>query len=736
MDSLDSSDEKEGAARVVPEATTTRSDEQCPTDGLRSQQRDAPSSHDWQHPSPSSFRASKENGGYLVPAMNASSSLPMPASAENPSSSSTATTNAIRSYSTFESSTCGSWDSSSSSSLPASAAAAASPSPSSTTISPSSSKNESNGGVGVQARHLTSTDQQSARISTTARRPKEYPPMERIRKQWQGFDMFDESETQGERPCPHAAVVSKRRPISSYSSFARVLLGAIAAATIAAALLLDHRPLPPDPPPPLEDAESLDRKKHRLEWNWDRNVYRPPPNDPESAILQHPNRSPTEGSAVTPSLSLASAERPMLDRRDSQSEGDRRKQHHHRRNRNLLIVQIGISGSRDTELRAEEAQASSISSSSFALWLDISSRPNRAYAKQWGMDYVMIHSPPDLTAPVAPTLSTSDKQGRQQWNWPWHQRREGSQRRRHDERSWWDRWGSAAQPTSTDRSSVHRNRFGLDLISVVQTVLDRQEGSSREKEGSGGTQDDAKQQQRNEVPAVTYDALILIPNNAVVLDLDYDLLRLIPEDMLASLSRKSQSNDKAREDADNIDKVDLMNVDDGDAHADDRPMDLTATVVLFNLQHPHARSVAREWSDLALASRRCDVASELLGSTAHEPAHDGAKGPARKGCVQSGDARLLLQAIESVVGSDGASSLVLNLAESDDDFVGRSDENPHAIKSITLNPAVSVSSAIKSNRTGIPMSGVPPSATMNAVFALQTAADSVCYRYYPKCEVL
>jgi hypothetical protein len=218
-------------------------------------------------------------------------------------------------------------------------------------------------------------------------------------------------------------------------------------------------------------------------------------------------------------------------------------------------------------------------------------------------------------------------------------------------------------------------------------MLDRQEGSNRQEEGTDGrTHDDAQQQQQMEEPDVTYDALILIPNNAVILDLDYDLLRLIPDDVLASLSRKSQDSNKAREEVGNVDELDLMNVEGegGDADADDdQPMDLTETVVVFNLQHPYAKSVVREWSDLALTRRRCDFSSELA-STPHEHAHDGANGQAPDCCGQVGDARLLLQAIQNVRSSAITSSLVLNLTESGDGFVGRSDDNPHAIKAITL----------------------------------------------------
>jgi hypothetical protein len=560
----------------------------------------------------------------------------------------------------------------------------------------------------------TLTDPPSAAGAPAATcRPNQRSLMERIRKKGLGWVSSNELEGEDDRPRAHPAAVSTKPAGPGTASWVRVLVGLLAAATIATTmLLLDRRSAPSDPPPFEELDHPLDRTHRELEWNWDRNVYRPPPSDPDSRRQpHHPNRSPAVESAVESLLDEAGGVM------ESPEEGDRQRQRHRRR-RNLLIVQIGDGGgdgggARDVDVSpaGDASPASSLSSSSTsALWLDISSRPNRAYAKQWGMDYVMIRTPP---APHAVESSSAAIHEGRRWSWPWHRRR---------------REGALIADALSRASARHRDQFGLDVISVVQSMLDRQEGSKREEEESGGgTLDDVQQQQQiEEEPDVTYDAIILIPNNAVIIDLDYDLLRLIPEDVLASLPRKSPSDDKAYKVVGDVDgaSVDV-----------DRPMDLTETVVLFNLRHPYARSVAREWSDLALSSRRCASASEL-GPAARERAHGGSNGQARNGCVQSGDVRLLLQAIHNVGANDSPSSLVLNLAESGDGFVGQSDDNPHAIKAITLRPSLSAPFELKSNKTGFPVPGDPPSVTMDAVFALQTAADSVCYRYYPKCEVL
>jgi hypothetical protein len=700
---LDSSDEKEGGTRVVPLVLFTADGPQPPE--LRS--RDGPPHNTRLSSSSSSScqsrpiikgdsKADDQNGENLTPSVNASSSPPKPAAAK---SSSSAASVGRRSYSTFDSTTF-----SRASSQAATAATAAS-----SAIMPlPPSRNGSNiMGIAMQSTTTTTTTHHQ---STGA--PPVIPPnqhrhrTERIRK-----PSFRESEDRKERPSAHAAAVAKQTP--GASSFVRVLLGVIAAAAaaMAATMVLGHLPLQSPPRRGQLIAASRldaldvpwDRTHRELEWNWDRNVYRPPPNDPDSR--HQPHHSPPIETEVASPLEQAQGE-----------EGDRPGQRHRRR-RNLLIVQIGGGddgggGAGGGELRAGDASpASSLSSSSTsALWLDISSRPNRAYAKQWGMDYVMIRTPP---APHAVESSSAAIHEGMRWSWPWHRRR---------------RDGALIADAFSRASARHRDQFGLDVISVVQSMLDRQEGSNREEEEpGGGTLDDVHQQQHvEEEPDVTYDAIILIPNNAVIVDLDYDLLRLIPEDVLASLPRKSPSDDKAYKVVGDVDgaSVDV-----------DRPMDLTETVVLFNLRHPYARSVAREWSDLALSSRRCASASEL-GPADREPAHGGSNGQARDGCVQSGDARLFLQAIHNVGANDSPASLVLNLAESGDGFVGRRDDNPHAIKAITLNPSLSVSFALKSNKTGLPVPGVPPSVTMDAAFALQTAADSVCYRYYPKCEVL
>jgi hypothetical protein len=117
-------------------------------------------------------------------------------------------------------------------------------------------------------------------------------------------------------------------------------------------------------------------------------------------------------------------------------------------------------------------------------------------------------------------------------------------------------------------------------------------------------------------------------------------------------------------------------------------------VVFFNLGHRYADRVVKAWSD-AVKSKRVTCGAGL-------------------------EVSILLDAIQSVLESDEElSSMIHPLGQTDQGFVGDG-SNEFAIKGLA-----------PSSRAVVSMSSLPDTAA-----SLQTTADSVCYRYYPKCEVL
>jgi hypothetical protein len=199
----------------------------------------------------------------------------------------------------------------------------------------------------------------------------------------------------------------------------------------------------------------------------------------------------------------------------------------------------------------------------------------------------------------------------------------------------------------------------VDQVTVINSILEKQR---RESEGW------QVPQQR----VVSYDAVALLPADAVIRDLDYDLLELLPNDKLVALAGWKSEDPWAVSGS-------------------------RINVVFFNLQHRYADRVVKAWSD-AVTSKRVT-------------------------CGAGREVSILLDAIQSVLESDEElSSMIHSLDQTDQGFVGDA-SNEFAIKGLT--PSITSSMAVVS------MSSLPDMAA-----SLQTTADSVCYRYYPKCEVL
>jgi hypothetical protein len=200
-----------------------------------------------------------------------------------------------------------------------------------------------------------------------------------------------------------------------------------------------------------------------------------------------------------------------------------------------------------------------------------------------------------------------------------------------------------------------------------------------------------------------YDAVASLPADAVVIDMDYDLLRLLPEDRVAAVA---VSTSQGRESTDS-----------------GEPGDPGQGVILFNLRHPRAAAVANKWRELASERRGLRCGGPMAAEASPEAGEAAERASHRCGRVQDG--LLLIQAVkEARLEDESLQSLLVQLATTRLGFVtAPGDENLRVIRRVA---------APRGSRSG----PSPPGPDAAAVLALQTAADSVCYRYYPKCEVL
>lgn len=118
-----------------------------------------------------------------------------------------------------------------------------------------------------------------------------------------------------------------------------------------------------------------------------------------------------------------------------------------------------------------------------------------------------------------------------------------------------------------------------------------------------------------------------------------------------------------------------------------------SNVILFNLQHKHAEAVAKLWWEMV----------EPLDVT----------------CGANNDLGLLITAIASVMDlSEDLDDLIEPLSESPDGYIGE-----HVMKFIAPSVPGSRSVLLLSN-------------LKDSQATLQETADAVCYRFYPRCEVL
>jgi hypothetical protein len=126
---------------------------------------------------------------------------------------------------------------------------------------------------------------------------------------------------------------------------------------------------------------------------------------------------------------------------------------------------------------------------------------------------------------------------------------------------------------------------------------------------------------------------------------------------------------------------------------DGKKLTSNSDVILFNLQHRHADAVAKLWWEMVL--------------------------PVEITCGANNDLGLLITAIASVMDpTEDLDDLIEPLKETRDGFVG-----DHLIKCIPPS--------VPGSRATLLTNNLQESQAM-----LQETADSVCYRFYPKCEVL
>ena len=176
-------------------------------------------------------------------------------------------------------------------------------------------------------------------------------------------------------------------------------------------------------------------------------------------------------------------------------------------------------------------------------------------------------------------------------------------------------------------------------------------------------------------PHVGYDTVVILPPDAILADLDYDVLQLVPSDKLVAVAGWQVLGS-----TDNIARVDSQG--------------LTETI-LFNLRHKNATDVAFSWWDMAQSQKlTCGAGNEL---------------------------ELLWYAIESV-NDESLASLVFMLNESKKGFIGSLDDD-RVIKEIVSGVPTAKALMLASNM-------------VEARVAVQTTVDSVCYRFYPRCELL
>jgi hypothetical protein len=253
-----------------------------------------------------------------------------------------------------------------------------------------------------------------------------------------------------------------------------------------------------------------------------------------------------------------------------------------------------------------------IAQEALASLTEISSQPNRAYARQHGMDYVRY---------------------------------------------------------ARGGASSHYSQC-FDKVFLTSMIMDKQSG--QDEETPRGILAPLFS-----LPArIEYDAVVLLPPDSIVTNLDYGIFDVLPKDKLAAIA----------------------------GFEDDRSHITCKTgIVFYNLRHKYANAVAKLWRDLVE--------------------------PLEVSCGAGNDIALLRDAIASVL-EDGEelSTVVVSLQESSKGYVRQridGDGRPQEDIFRGITPST------PGPRAQMLLNNLP-----DVRVELETRANAVCYRYWPRCEVL
>ena len=373
--------------------------------------------------------------------------------------------------------------------------------------------------------------------------------------------------------------------------------------------------------------------------------------------------------------------------------------------------------------------------SSSVVWSDlaeITSRPNRAYARQWNRNYVRV------------PIRRSHQQQHHQKPPPTH---------------------------SDDDPSTDHDPYVSDITYTISHFLKviRDEQQQLLLDAPIGVPDNHSLPLESSVPQ--YNTVAILLPGSVILDLDYDLLQLIPTDTFISMSGGSHTRTTSK--YNNRNRTNHH-------HEHDDNEDIPNGIFFINLQHPHANEFINLWWDKVQPPT---TATTTTMRDDNDSMASKATQSSTKTMIRWDGQYQLLQMIQSLLmemnpknhPNDDNDSSLLHLQEAKGGFVvevpyqsphttagnrftnttailntddmnnnestGRTNSYAYCIKSFLWK---SYTSSVR-NEADVewsnPWSDVSPATTsvgeiLSVLTTVQTIADAVCYRFYPKCEIL
>ena len=481
-------------------------------------------------------------------------------------------------------------------------------------------------------------------------------------------------------------------------------------------------------------------------WHWDHNTYYP------RSIIRHGHDDDH------PDVTHLSLDDPGNNDDDDNNDDMRALNH---RLRNLLLVQTA-SNPNEEEL------------------VEWTSRPNRAYARQWGRDYVGVvdqrreqrrrRRPPP---PPLPKVTDAQQQQQQQqkirsrystYNFdPFkvqilheilqHQLPRPSVIKQQAP--------TRHTPSSQEKDEVVSSLQYQPLPQSKKEHLYVYHNASLNAANVSPIHEGRRQSRRS------YDAILLLPPDAIITDLDYDLLHLLPEDKLVAISGwlASFSPDAPMdESAENQVTAASESSDQRETTIDATPSSTWSTnnIIFFNVRHEYAYIVAQTLWDMAqqnvqripfpddVSLFRQAIESVVWNLTQAKVMDK------KTGETDQKEGRLYNEDTNAI--SVPWNSLVDDLIETDQGYVlsavkvmgsGRNNDEGekhergqrhHVIskgvwKSLSTSSSLASDSSFNAGETA--EDNIRATAALEETKrAIQRTADAVCYRNYPKCEVL